>query len=104
MEQKYHLRIGSTDVFSVQLILDLSSDDAESKKKAEAVLIERLKEARVRVGTILKTDNVSFLIGAGASMNAGGVGLASIPLTVLDACAVSKTYAFEGGSALRIRA
>jgi len=45
-------------------------------------LHERLKETRVRIGTLLKTDNVSFLIGAGASIDAGGVGLASIPLAL----------------------
>jgi hypothetical protein len=76
----YYLKIGGSDVFSEQLIADLSSTDPETKKKAETVLSEKLKETRVRVGTLLKTDNVSFLIGAGASMKAGGVGLASIPL------------------------
>jgi hypothetical protein len=75
----YYLKIGGSEVFSTQLITDLSSDDAETKRKAESVLNEKLKETRVRVGTLLKTDNVSFLIGAGSSMKAGGVGLASIP-------------------------
>lgn len=80
MSDRYYLKIGGTEVFSEQLIADLSSVDAEIKKKAESLVNERLKETRVRVGTLLKTDNVSFLIGAGASMKAGGVGLASIPL------------------------
>jgi hypothetical protein len=79
MSDNYYLKIGGAEVFEVQLIADLSSADAETKKKAEAILNERLKEARVRVGTLLKIDNVSFLIGAGASSKAGGVGLASIP-------------------------
>jgi hypothetical protein len=79
MSDNYYLKIGSAEVLGDQLIADLSSADAETKKKAEAVLNERLKETRVRVGTLLKIDNVSFLIGAGASMKAGGVGLASIP-------------------------
>lgn len=79
MSDNCYLKIGGAEVFSDQLIADLSSADAETKKKAEAVLNERLKEIRVRVGTLLKIDNVSFLIGAGASMKAGGVGLASIP-------------------------
>lgn len=82
MNENYYLKIGGTEVFSEQLIADLSSADAETKKKAEFTLNERLKETRVRVGTLLKTDNVSFLIGAGASMKAGGVGLASIPLEI----------------------
>lgn len=79
MSDNYYLKIGGTEVFKEQLIADLSSADAETKKKAENILNELLKETRVRVGTLLKTDNVSFLIGAGASMKAGGVGLALIP-------------------------
>ena len=79
MSDRYYLKIGGTEVFNEQFIADLSSADAETKKKAEAILNERLKETRVRVGTLLKTDNVSFLIGAGASMKAGGLGLATIP-------------------------
>lgn len=79
MSDNYYLKIGGAEVFGDQSIADLSSADAETKKKVEAVLNERLKETRVRVGTLLKIDNVSFLIGAGASMKAGGVGLATIP-------------------------
>lgn len=79
MSDSYSLKIGGTEVFGEQLIADLSSIDEATKKKAEAGVAERLKETRVRVGTLLKTDNVSFLIGAGASMAAGGVGLAAIP-------------------------
>ena len=79
MNENYYLKIGRTETLTEQLITDLSSTDAETKKKANAILSERLKETRVRVGTLLKTDNVSFLIGAGASMKSGGIGLASIP-------------------------
>jgi len=79
MSDNYYLKIGGAEVFGDQIIADLSSAEAETKKKAEAVLNELLKETRVRVGTLLKIDNVSFLIGAGASMKAGAVGLASIP-------------------------
>lgn len=75
----YFLKIGGKEVLSEQVIADLSSADAETSKRAKALLADKLKEARVRVGTLLKTDNVSFLLGAGASMRAGGVGLASIP-------------------------
>jgi hypothetical protein len=79
MNENYYLKIGGTEIFSDKFIADLSSADADIKKKAESILNERLKETRVRIGTLLKTDNVSFLIGAGASMKAGGIGLASIP-------------------------
>ncbi|MDI6808882.1 MAG: SIR2 family protein [Candidatus Eisenbacteria bacterium] len=80
MNDNYFLKIGGTEVFSEQLFADLSSGDAETRQKAETFLNERLKETRVRVGTLLKIDNISFLIGAGASMKAGGIGLASIPV------------------------
>lgn len=79
MTDGYYLKVGGTEVLSAELIANLSSTEAETKKKAEGVLSEKLKETRVRVGTLLKTDNVSFLIGAGASMKAGGIGLSSIP-------------------------
>ncbi len=80
MSDDYYLKIGTTDVFSEDLLADLSSTDDEKKKKAAPHLSDRLKETRVRIGTLLKMDNVAFLIGAGASMDAGGVGLASIPV------------------------
>lgn len=95
MSETFYLKIGGTEAFSEQFIADLSSADAERKKKAETILSERLKETRVRVGTLLKTDNVSFLIGAGASMKAGGVGLASIPLELEKAL---HTKAQEAGN------
>jgi hypothetical protein len=79
MSDSYYLKIGGAEVIATQLLEGLSSQDAETKRKAAAALEECLKEVRVRVGTLLKTDNVSFLLGAGASMQAGGIGLASIP-------------------------
>lgn len=33
---------------------------------------EALKEIRVRIGTLLKTETVSLLLGAGASVDCGG--------------------------------
>jgi hypothetical protein len=79
VSEDYYLKVGGTEVLGTEVLADLASDNAEAKRKAESALAEKLKETRVRVGTLLKTDNVSFLIGAGASMDAGGVGLASIP-------------------------
>ncbi len=54
-------------------------ENAENQEKAQKALDELLKEMRVRFGTIIKTDNVSFLLGAGASLAVGGVSLANIP-------------------------
>jgi hypothetical protein len=41
-----------------------------------------LKDAQIKIGTLLKADSVSFLLGAGASTEAGGVLLGSIPLEI----------------------
>jgi len=41
-----------------------------------------IDEARVRVGTLLKTESVSFLLGAGASCDCGGPLIGSIPLDI----------------------
>ena len=56
-------------------------DDHEDKRISNKRL-DALRSARIRVGTILKTDNVSFLIGAGASLDLGGMSLSCIPLEV----------------------
>ena len=39
-----------------------------------------LEDIRVRVGTLLKTENVSLLLGAGASADCGGLLIGSIPI------------------------
>ena len=44
--------------------------------------IDCLKGAQIKIGTLLKADSVSFLLGAGTSKNAGGVLLGSIPIEV----------------------
>ncbi len=77
----YQIYIGSEDIIKRQLhgILNLDTEETESKEKAEKALDKLLKEIRVRFGTILKTENVSFLLGAGVSLSAGGLSLATIP-------------------------
>lgn len=99
MSENFYLKIGGTEFFNEQLIADLSSPKAQTKTRAEADINERLKETRVRVGTLLKTDNVSFLIGAGASMNAGGVSLASIPVELEQALHKNAAEAKNGQEA-----
>lgn len=77
----YQIRIGSEQVIERHLH-GILSDDPESGKnqeKAQKKLSKLLKEMRVRFGTILKTDNVSFLLRAGVSLAVGGVSLANIP-------------------------
>jgi hypothetical protein len=77
----YQILIGKEDVIERSLhgILGDNPENSENQKKAKNVLEELLKEMRVRFGTILKTDNLSFLVGAGASLSAGGVSLSNIP-------------------------
>jgi hypothetical protein len=77
----YQIFIGKEDVIERHLhgILSDDPESSENQEKAKKALEEVLKEMRVRFGTILKTDNVSFLVGAGASLTAGGVSLANIP-------------------------
>ena len=48
------------------------------EKKIEDAFVEM----RVRIGTLLKTDNVSFLLGSGTSVVAGGVLFSSFPKQV----------------------
>jgi len=38
-----------------------------------------LRQLRVRMGTLLKTDSVSFLLAAGASVDCGGVLFGTVP-------------------------
>jgi len=84
----YKIQIGSEDLIESK-VLPFIAEDPESEgsdlSKANKKLLEVLKEARVRMGTLLKTDNVSFLLGAGASISAGGVSLATIPKPLEEA-------------------
>lgn len=57
------------------------TEDAD-RKKLRARWEQFLQDLRIRIGTLLKTDSVSFLLGAGASREAGGVLIGSLPLEV----------------------
>jgi len=76
--------VGGQDNLWKQLdpLLAEDPEDDERRQKVLKKYPEVLKELRIRVGTLLKMDNVSFLLGAGASMDAGGVSLARIPFEV----------------------
>jgi len=56
--------------------------DDEARKRCKGKWGEFVKESRIRFGTLLKTDTVSFLLGAGASKLAGGVLLGKVPLVI----------------------
>ncbi|MDW7760674.1 MAG: SIR2 family protein [Acidobacteriota bacterium] len=55
------------------------ADAVPAPKKSES---ESLDDLCVRIGTLLKTENVSFLLGAGASVNCGGLLIGSVPLPI----------------------
>ncbi|MEW6665281.1 MAG: SIR2 family protein [Thermodesulfobacteriota bacterium] len=50
----------------------------EREKAIESKWAKFLKDTQIKVGTLLKTDSVSFLIGAGASRDAGGLLLGKV--------------------------
>jgi hypothetical protein len=77
----YQICIGNEDIIERKLhgIISNEPENSEHQEKAKKALDELLKEMRVRFGTILKTENVSFLLGAGVSLSAGGLSLANIP-------------------------
>lgn len=56
--------------------------EADASRKLEAKWRELVTEIRIQTGTLLKTDTVSFLLGAGASRECGGPLMGSIPLEV----------------------
>jgi hypothetical protein len=97
----YHIQIGGEDLIDRYLhgILADDPENEDNKEKAEKKLLEILKEMRVRFGTLLKTDNVSFLIGAGASLDAGGVSLANIPIPLEGALIEKAAAGIEGDAA-----
>lgn len=96
----YQIRIGKEDIIERHLhgILSADPENAENQEKAQKALDELLKEMRVRFGTIIKTDNVSFLLGAGASLAAGGVSLANIPKP-LEKALIDKATVEQKGKA-----
>lgn len=97
----YQIRIGKEDIIERHLhgILSANPENAENQEKAQKVLDELLKEMRVRFGTIIKTDNVSFLLGAGASLAVGGVSLANIPKP-LEKALLDKASGEQKGTAV----
>lgn len=97
----YQIRIGNEDIIERHLhgILSADPENAENQEKAQKALDELLKEMRVRFGTIIKTDNVSFLLGAGASLAVGGVSLANIPKP-LEKALLDKASGEQKGTAV----
>ena len=84
---EYKIIIGGRELIESHITNIVGGDvqDAKNQEKVNKALMICLKEIRVRIGTLLKTDNVSFLIGAGASLSTGGVSLVNIPIPLEEA-------------------
>ena len=70
--------IGGEDLFSSTWDCTGPADNEGQRKQRASVL----EDIRVRVGTLLKTETVSLLLGAGASVECGGQLIGSVPLQV----------------------
>jgi len=66
-----HFEIGGHDLFGGK-----AGETAPEKEE------EILEDIRIRVGTLLKIETVSFLLGAGVSVDCGGPLLGKVPLDV----------------------
>jgi hypothetical protein len=79
---KDRFEIGGEDLFepargeTTQAETDVPQGDVAKRQR------EVFEDIRVRVGTLLKTENVSFLLGAGASVDCGGPLIGSVPIQI----------------------
>lgn len=78
MLQASRFEIGGEDEFSRLRSKSEPQDDTETTAM-EAEWQGALRQLRVRLGTLLKTDTVSFLLAAGASVDCGGVLFGTVP-------------------------
>lgn len=78
--QNSRFGIGGEDLLPRSL-----SDEGATAGQADGVgrkVDELLDDIRVRVGTLLKAETVSLLLGAGASVDSGGELIGAIPVTI----------------------
>ncbi len=61
---------------------DQLKDLCTKSKNCEQYLAQVMSKVRIQTGTLLKVDTVSFLLGAGASVDCGGPLIGSIPLEI----------------------
>jgi hypothetical protein len=77
--------IGGEDLLALALAESVQESAAAKDTPPLPLPRETLDDIRVRVGTLLKTETVSFLLGAGASVDCGGPLIGTIPLMVEQA-------------------
>lgn len=79
-ERRDRFEIGGEDLLAKATATNRGGEimaDESSRKREEL-----LEDIRIRVGTLLKTETVSLLLGAGASVDCGGPLLGSVPIDV----------------------
>jgi hypothetical protein len=83
--------IGGAD--QTEKVRSTIEDELREKKEGEHIYdhwADFLKDLQIKIGTLLKADSVSFLMGAGTSKSSGGVLLGSIPTEI-------ENFLFEKG-------
>ena len=76
-----HFEIGGEDILE-EICRTLSVSGARDPDGKDVARIDILRNIQIRIGTLLKADRVAFLLGAGASIECGGVTIGSVPLVV----------------------
>ena len=71
---------GEDQLAALQAKYPSESEDREGAKRLVSDWDNLLADLQIRSGTLLKTDSVSFLLGAGASKDCGGPLIGTIPL------------------------
>jgi SIR2-like domain len=87
---KISIAEGSLTIGGAEKLADLrarfekEAASEQDKRELRSQWANFAKEVRIRLGTVLKSQRVSVLLGAGASRSAGGPVLANIPIGVED--------------------
>lgn len=77
------LEIGGEDkLVAYRSVLYNQQENEENSDPIEDAWKKLVADVQIRVGSLIKTDNLSFLLGAGASTECGGVLIGTIPLDV----------------------
>lgn len=79
---KDRFEIGGEDFLSVDQAPSVPAGARSLEPLTPSLPREKLENIRVRIGTLLKTETVSFLLGAGASVDCGGQLIGAVPLAV----------------------
>lgn len=74
--------IGDEDLLAPYPAKSIKAGTAAEGTQTEHLPHKALDDIRVRIGTLLKTETVSFLLGAGASVDCGGPLFSSVPVKV----------------------